>query len=209
MTLRVYLRPEKRFPLSKQEAVVAEHEGRIVRYTEAERKKDDGFPQREAWIGSMRGRKDEVFAVTDWHRLASNGDDLKAVTAKIDAKGQVIVELRTGRRSDNPGQRGEMIHEALKFYAQRALTTTEAKKMARRGAKASPVTKPLEGRMPHDEALAFIDNLKKYSSVEDAVKAINKVREYPVKWNADFAYREKRFGRLNFKSRPMGPTKKP
>lgn len=184
--LRAYIRPEPRFSAAKQRAALDALGKKIATtYTEEPRTRGGPFPKRDAWVKSLRAGV--LATVSDFHRLATTADDLRDVRASIHKTGAVILEARTGRRSDDPEALADMTHEAVAFYSQRGLTKQDASKLGKMGAAASPATKPKRGRMPKADA-AVIWRKVEYTTHE-AIAAINADPAYKVKYNLSYAYR--------------------
>lgn len=183
---RAYIRPEARFSAAKQLPVIESFDCKVI-YKEADRSRDEGFPERKAWIAGMRVAHKDVALVSDFHRLATTAQSLKEVRTELKNAGVVILEGRTKRRSDNADDLADMIHEAIAFYSQRGLTPKEAARMGRLGAIESPATKPKLGRMPlHDAILIWRD--PQYTRAQ-ALALINADKRYPDKYNGTYAYR--------------------
>lgn len=204
-TLRVYYRPGLRCSLKAQKTQDAKWDGTIIPYIEGDRRPGDAFPMRDKWIGAQRGS--EIVGIPFYHLLATGSEELKAVRAELKARKIVILELSTGRRSDCASALGDMVQEALDFYARRGLTTAMAKRLGRKGAAKSPVTKSKrDERCPNDVAEAILNDHKTYPTLPLALAAINKVKDangkkFKRKWNIAYMYREA--------SRPGGIKLKP
>jgi hypothetical protein len=80
-----------------------------------------------------------------------------------------------------------MLFDAVAWYRSKGLTAEAAAQLGRAGAAASPVTKPLEKRMPVREALAIWRDPK--LSTEGALNTINADRRYDDKYSLSAAYR--------------------
>lgn len=205
--LRAYIRPERNFPESKQRpSVDAAKPGAV--YVEGPRQTGKSpFPVRDGGIKSLRKSQRDVAGVSHFHRLAPDAADLRRVLKAIEAQGVPIRELSTGRVSTNVSDMAAMILDAMDFYAQRGLTTERATEIGELGGDASPVTKPKAGRMPHAQAIVFLNKIE--WSIKKAIREINKDKRFKVKWNFMYAYREKKAGRLPFAARSAGPKPKP
>jgi hypothetical protein len=212
-TLRTYLRPEARCSLKAQEKVCAAYNGKVSQYVEDERKPTDPFVTRESWLNHMR--PGDEFAVPFFHRLATVRDDeklggLTQVRERIRKSGAVVIELATGRRTDNPHDYADMTAEAIAFYSQKGMTKAWAAKIGKLGAAASPVTKSVDGRAPHDQARGILNDHDEYPTLDDALAAINILKDengkfYKHPWNAAFVYAEVSRGYLVLKKRKPGP----
>lgn len=201
--LSAYIRPEPNFPESKQRPSVDAAKPAIV-YVEGPRQPGKHpWPKRDAWIKSLRKSQRDVAAVSHFHRLAPDSEDLRDVLEEIEAQGATIRELSTGRVSTKVNDMAAMIFEAQDFYAQRGLTSERAREIGKLGAAASPVTKQKERRMPHAEAIVFLNDIT--MGIKEAIAKINRDRRYKTKWTFNYAYQEKRAGRLPFASRSAGP----
>lgn len=184
--LRAYIRPEQRFSRAKQVETLAALGKKIAAtYEELQRRRGDDFEQRDAWVASLR--PGVLAVVSDFHRLATTADGLRDVRAAIHKTGAVIMEAQSGRRSDNPEDLADMTHEAMNFYRQRGLTSSEASKLGKLGADMSPTTKPKTGRMPSLEALPMWRNAE--YNVPEALAAINADGRYADKYTISHAYR--------------------
>jgi len=186
--LRGYVRPEPRFSAAKQRPVLLQAGvGERVIYQEDVRRRGDGFPERDQAISDLRTNSKDILVVSDYHRLATSAEDLKAVRAALRAKGAIVLEARTGRRSDNPEDYADMVDEARDFWAQRGMTKAHAAEIGKKGAVKSPVTKPKTGRMPLSEAQPIWRNPD--YDVPQALALINGNPAYQTKYNAAYAYR--------------------
>lgn len=203
--LRAYIRPEPRFSLPKQAETIRDLGEKVTTYTEEFGRANGRLPERDLWIASLR--IGTVAVVSDFHRIATSAVGLKEARAAIKAQGAVVLEARTGRRSDDPDALGDMIQEALRFYSQRGLTTEEARRLGRMGAASSPATKAKKGRMPIAEALPiWRDNA--IPSIEAALEKINADKRYKTPYTQATAYRylrarEVRAGRPAGVQRPV------
>lgn len=203
--LRAYIRPDARFSAARQRTAIEALGKKIAAtYVEIDRRRDDNFPERDAWISSLR--PGNIAVVSDFHRLATTADTLKEVRSAIHQAKAVIVEASTGRRSDDPESLADMTHEAVDLYRRRGLTKAEAKRLGRLGAAASPTAKAKRGRMPKGDA-AVIWRDAQYTSKE-AIAVINANTDYKDKYNLCWAYRN-----LGPRGVPAGrhrePNKKP
>lgn len=208
MHLLKYVRPDKRDPEgAEQRAVLAmfkpDVEFTASEYVEDSRRAIGDYPRRTALIRAIRASSDLV-VVADFWRLASRTGDLadavEAIRGRKNAKGKkllpVIVEARTGFRSDCQAQLARMMAKATNVYAGRGLSTERARELGKAGAAASPVTKPVKGRMSYG-AMAKIINAS--PTLASAIEAINDQSEVPV--TKIWIYRAKRAGKLKIKKR--------
>lgn len=186
--LRGYIRPEPRFSAEKQRKPLSDvGVNQRAIYEEARRERRDGFPERDSAIRSLRANSNDILVVSDYHRLAVSAEDLRQVRAALKAKGVVVLEARTGRRSDNPDDVQDMYDEARDFWAQRGVTKEFMSNLGKRGAAKSPVTKPKTGRMPLHEAQEIWRN-PDYNHAQ-ALAVINADDRYETKYNSAYAYR--------------------
>ena len=206
IVIRAYIRPEPNFPESRQRPSIEAPKPGII-YVEGPRQPGkDPWPVRTAWLKSLRKKDRDVVGLSHLHRLAPDSADLRAALRAIEEQGVPILETSTGRVSTKVSDMAAMIFDAQDFYAQRGLTTERARELAKQGADASPVTKPKKGRMPHAQAIVFLNDIT--MSIKDAIRQINKDKRYKVKWTFVYAYREKKAGRLPFADRKAGPKPK-
>jgi DNA invertase Pin-like site-specific DNA recombinase len=201
--IRWYIRPDTRRSKSQQEAVVRSVGAkRDILYVEDH---DGGvYAQRAAWAKDVRGK--ELAGVTHIDRLATTRDDFSEALEQITRAGKIIYEGSTGRRSDRPGDLAAMIVDAFNFYAGRP-SREHMKAMAKKGAAASPVTKPKSGRMPIADAERILNDHKNYAGRDAQIAAINADRRYKVKWSRDYMYRMARAGKLNLVTFKSGPRR--
>ena len=90
---------------------------------------------KENWAECVRSiRRGNEIVVTSLARVGSTRDALRTAIETVQAKGGVIVELETGRRSDDMQALPAMIFDAVDELAQdrRAYTSKEAKSAARK-----------------------------------------------------------------------------
>ena len=152
------------------------------------------------------GRGDEIpVVVAEFHHLATNRADLLARIVLIHTRGSAIVEAATGRQSHDLRHLLDMVLEATDFY-RGGMSKHERTRIAKIGAKASPVTKPKDGRMPAGEAIKFLYDVK--LTIREAVAHINQDARYRLKWNLSYAYQQNRLGKIKLPQRVAGPTLK-
>ena len=186
--LRAYIRPEPRYSDAKQRpSILAAGVPESVIYVEALRKRHDGFPIRDAFMAALRASDKDVVVVSDLHRLASTGEDLREVIKVVKAKKATILEARTGRRSDDPVVFSDMIFDAVEFYRGRGLTHAEAVKLGKLGATFSPVAREPEGRMPKKLALPIWND--EALTTDQALVKINSDQAFDRKYSQRAAYR--------------------
>src|SRR6185437_881375 len=133
--------------------------------------------------------------------------------ARIAPKGAIILELATGRRSDDCYALADMVHEALDFYARRGLSKAEAEIYGKLGAAVSPVTKARTDRLPNELAEEILNNHKTYPTLALALRAINnatnaKGKKFKRKWNIAHIYRMAKDGKIKLDVRRSGPRVK-
>lgn len=152
------------------------------------------YPALKSLIRSIRAGADLV-VVADFWRLASRLVDLDTNFAAIRDKknpatkkklGIVVVEARTGFRSDCQAQLVNMVRRSANYYSGRMLAPEKASEYGKQGAEASPVTKPKVGRAPWK---VIAEALRSQGTVDDAVAYINSLgHETPI--NRIWLYRE-------------------
>lgn len=200
-TIRTYFRPEPRCSQKAQDLAAAKWPGKIIVYTDL-----------NEWFGDIR--KDPLAGVPFFHRLATNAEDLKAVRDRIKAAGFVVIELATGRRTDNPDDAADMVDEARDFYARRGLTKAEATRVGKMGALMSPATKSKDDkRYPIELAEKILNDHETYPTLRVAYRAINNARNadgrpFKCKWYPALATRLEKKGKLHLKDRRSGPKVK-
>lgn len=197
-TIRTYFRPEPRCPMTRQQSVAEKFDGKVIPYENI-----------NEWISQMRPR--DVVGVPYYHRLASNAEDLKAVRDRLKAFCVVVLEIDTGRRSDNPDDLADMVDEARTFYARNGMTTAEAKRLGALGAKASPVTKSKSNeRLPVEMAEKILNDHETYPTLPIAYHVINNARnadgkKFKRKWYPSLVTRLAKQGKIHIKLRRSGP----
>lgn len=140
-----YVRASARVPAGPQHDALGKH-GIADRYEEGREAENI-----DACVKGLR-RGFELW-VTTLDRLAAKRHLLRATVAAIHAKGAVIVEASTGRRSDGREQWTEMLLDAVARMAGdlRPLTSEQAKAMAAKSARARRLL-ATEKRMGEAEA---------------------------------------------------------
>lgn len=197
MLIRYIARSEPRISQDDQLAIIGAWRGRTYRESE---KGADPFEQRAVMLRQIR-KGDEVH-VSDFHRLGQAVAELVEIIEAIEAKGAVVVEARTGFRSDKGSQLSKMQHHAGLWYARRDPDT-----LAQRGrdaSKLSSASQVKEGRMPPREAMGYLNNHEKYPYLDDALDAINAVKKYGVPWNKPYVYRMRKKGLISLRPRLSG-----
>ena len=191
MRLQQYIRLDGRDPEGKeQRAVIAKFkpEGNwtVAEYVEPLSRAVGSYPQRDKLVRAIRSSSD-IVVVADFWRLASRLSDLTAAVDAIRAKQKpVIVEARTGKRSDCAKDLVSMCAHAANVYAGRMLSPERAKALGDAGAEASPRTKPKPGRAPWKVIVAA---LRANGTVNEAIAFINGLgHETPI--NRIWLYRE-------------------
>lgn len=216
MHLFYYIRLDGRDPDgSEQRAILAKFDppGRVSRseYVEEAKRVVGQYPRRNALVRAIR-KKSDLVVVADFWRLASRTGDLadavEAIRGRKDADGEklrvVIVEARTGFRSDCQTQLVRMMEKATNVYAGRSLSPERAREMGRLGSEASPATKPKGGRMPYRQMAKIINAAPTLAA---AIEEINATDYEPV--TKIWLYRAKRAGKLIFKKRRGATGAKP
>lgn len=168
------------------------HDCKVI-YTEPRR----GLDERINVITSLR-HNDEL-CVSHLHRLGTGQRDLSEVIKAVISQGATIIEVSTGRHSNDPASLVTMIQDANSYYAH-SLTSERAQEIGKLGAAASPMTKRRRGRMPIKNALIILNDHKRYPTLVDAITAINKDKRYGRPWNVPLVYRLKKDG-INIKDR--------
>jgi hypothetical protein len=136
------------------------------------------------------GESDTLVAVHHLHLLAPGAGELRRRIRAIHAKGAVIVEVATGRCSDDATALADMVFEAHEVYTGRLLDPKIASRIGKLGAANSPRTKKLSGRdhMPKVMALPIWRDVTNYRRKEDALAAINADTNYRP-YSMAYAYR--------------------
>ena len=182
-----YVRPEPRNPGQRQRAAIEMLDlGEFPIYEELTAHAP-GYPVRTAMVKARREGGQDVVIVSEMHRLAPDAEALRAVLKQLRAKNVCILEAVTGRYSGTNGTMEEMVLDAVQWYRSKGLTAEAAAQLGRFGAAASPVTKPLEKRMPVREALAIWRNPA--LTTEGALNTINADPRYDDKYSLSAAYR--------------------
>jgi hypothetical protein len=182
-----YVRPEPRNPGPRQRAAIEMLDlGKFPIYEEATAHAP-GFPHRTAMINARRKGCNDVVIVSEMHRLAPDAESLRVVLKQLRAKDVTVLEATTGRYSGTNGTMEEMVLDAVAWYRSKGLTAEAAAQLGRFGAAASPVTKPLEKRMPVREALVIWRNPA--FDTESALNNINADQRYDDKYSMSSAYR--------------------
>lgn len=197
MLIRYIARSEPRMSQDDQLAVIGAWRGRTYRESE---KGADPFEQRAVMLRQIR-KGDEVH-VSDFHRLGRAVAELVEIIEAIEAKGAVVVEARTGFRSDKGSQLSKMQHHAGLWYARRDPVTLASR--GREAAKLSSASNPKEGRMPPREAMKFLNDHKKYPYLDDALDALNADPRYGIPWNKPYVYRMNKAKVISLRPRLSG-----
>lgn len=197
MLIRYIARSEPRITQDDQIVVIGAWRGRTYRESE---KGADPFEKRAVMLLQIR-KGDEIY-VSDFHRLGQAVADLIKVMEAIEEKGAVVVEARTGLRSDKASQMSKMLHHAGLWYARRDPDTLAAR--GREAAKLSSASQIKEGRMPAGEAAVYLNDHERYPYLDDALDAINAVRKYGTPWNKPFVYRMVHKKKLSLRPRLSG-----
>ena len=196
---RGYIRPEPRFPAKAQREALRQfgvQDGAI--YEEAERGRGDTYPELADLTGSLR--QGDSVVVTEFHRLASNLDDLRENATAILSRGFEVLET-TGRRSGVHVDLVHMVLDAVLLYGRKLLSHAQAVELGKLGAAASPMTKRKRGRMPIAEAKVLWVSRPDWTS-EQALALINSDRRYRVPYSMKYAYAK--LGPRRVKAGPKG-----
>lgn len=155
---RGYVRATRRLPKDLQiAALVAYGVDRDVIYVEGENKET-----LDEAVRSLRVEAADELVVYTLDRIAGSKRELRKALAAIRDKKAVIVEVLTGRRSDDPDHMAEMIIDAL---TRKGHATADA---SRFGAMASHRQKPL--RMSEEVAKAIWIDARIRTNAEAAKK---------------------------------------
>lgn len=190
MRLVQYIRLDKRDPEGKaQRDVIAkfkpEGEFSTEEHVELLKRAVGDYPKIKTAVKSLRA-SDDLIVVADFWRLATRigdlADNVELIRSKNGRSGKklgcVIVEARTGRRSDCQKDLARMMAESANTYAGRGLSPLQASINGKLGAIASPVAKPKEGRAPWKVIVAA---LKSEGKVADAIAVVNALgHETPI-----------------------------
>lgn len=206
-----YLRHEPRWPAADQEAMLRLL-GVTKFWTEDEKKRAGEYPARTALARAIRSKSDEIY-VSDFHRLGNGVEALAVAVRELRAKHKaVIIEARTGRRSDCTADLADMMAEAQKHQSQRGLSPEMAREMGRKGGDKSPATKPRKGHIPLAEINRIMNDHKTYPNVLDAIAAVKlaSIKAKAEFWpSRDTIYRWNRTGKLKFRERKSGRKLQP
>jgi hypothetical protein len=195
-----YIRPEPRNPAAKQRAAIELLDlGKFPIYEETAAN-PPGFPHRTAMVNARRKGCNDVVIVSEMHRLAPDAESLRAVLKQLRAKDASILEATTGRYSGTNGTMEEMVLDAVAWYRSKGLTSEAAAKLGKIGANASPMSRPLAGRMPVREAQIIWRNPA--LTTEGALNTINADERFEEKYSQSAAYR-------HLKTRMVGAGRPP
>ena len=168
----------KRFPAEPQRSALIKFgvEGKRVIIERREKKEELEFDY--LVTQSLRQGDGDLVAVRQFHLLAHGAKELRRRVKAVHAKQAVIVEAEAPhRRSDNSDHLVDMLCEAHEVYHGRLLDPKTASRMGKKGAKASPRTKAIDGRMPVDEARP-IWRAKHHRNWREALAAVNADADY-------------------------------
>lgn len=121
--------------------------------------------------------------VAEFHHLATYADCLFERLKIIHEKGSFVVEAATGRSTEDRVALLDMAAEAIDFYRYK-LTRKDRSRIGALAAKHSPRAKEKPGRMPLEEAAAFLTNAA-YGR-KGALMAINADDRFKVKWTDNY-----------------------
>lgn len=182
------IRADERFAAARQEAVLTAKR----RYTD-----------RDAALKALR--KGDELEVSDFHRLASGMKDWRDVWSALGAKSVVVVEARTGYRSDDQVQFSDMLHRATLFWARKDSDTMS--EIGKKGNANSPVAKRRKGRMPFREAERILND-PAHETRDKALAAVNSHPDYNEPWSRPFMYRMNDEGKIALRPRLSGYARK-
>lgn len=173
-------------------------------YVEPARRTVGEYPERARLVRAIRSSADLV-AVSDFWRLASRTGDLAEAVKEIRSKHKpVIVEARTGKRSDCQKDLAQMFAKATNVYAGRMLSPERAKELGVAGAAKSTATKPKAGHMPFRTMAKIINES---ATMNVAIETINAAGYEPV--TRVWIYRAAKAGKLKLKKRRGDTGTKP
>lgn len=183
----------KRFPAAPQRAALLKFgvdEKRVIIEARSESEEFEYLVDRSL----RQGEPDAAVAVHRFHLLAPGAGELQRRIKLIHAKGAVIVEAASGRRSDDAGALADMVFEAHEVYTGRLLDSKTASKLGKLGAEKSPRTKKLNWRdhMPKEAAQRIWRDVTNHKTKELALAAINADTNYRP---YSMAYAYKRLGK--------------
>lgn len=165
------------------------------------------FFAEQAFLNRGTGHR---IVVAEFHHLASNRDELVERVAAVHALGSFIVEAKGGKSTEQPAMCPVLINNAIYFY-ETGLSPERRSEIAAHAASFSPVAKIRTDRVPHKIAAEHLNNMA--LTLPEAIEMINQVRgengkRYKRRWTKEFAYRERRGKRIDFRDRPAGPPVK-
>lgn len=167
-----------------------------MEYVEQARRTVSEYPGRGRLVRALRSSADLV-VVSDFWRLASRTGDLAEAVKEIRSKHKpVIIEARTGKRSDCQKDFAQMFAKAMNVYAGRTLSPERAKELGAAGAAKSSATKPKTGHMPFRNMAKIINEAPTMSV---AIETINAAGYEPV--TRIWIYRAAKAGKLKLKKR--------
>jgi hypothetical protein len=201
-----YIRPDPRHPESSQRKVL-EAFGVSKFYVEGDRKRDAGYPELEKLTRAVRKSASDELVLSDFHRLSSNGDDLKENMRKVRKAGLVVVEASTGRRSDCQADLLDMTVETKETWANRGMTPTAAKENGAKGGASAALTNRKEAPLPMLKIQQIMDDHVTYPTVLDAITEINRGKRGRARVSLNTIYRWNREGKFKppLRPRPAGP----
>lgn len=162
----------KRFPAAPQRAALIAFGVKEKQVVIEDRQETEEF---EYLVSrSLRAGQGDALAVQWFHLLASGAAALQRRIRAVHARDAAIIETASGRRSDDKDALSDMIFEAHAVYTGRLLDPKTASKMGKKGAKAR---RPINGRMPVDEAKP-IWRAKHHANWQEALAAVNADAQY-------------------------------
>lgn len=123
-------------------------------------------------------RDGDEFCVTTLDRAARRRSELPGLVERIHAKGAVVVELLTGRRSDLPADAARMVAEAFEMLLRdhKSQTRKAGRRTGRKGGR------PPKDKMQKEQAEAIWFDVR-VTKMQDAIERM-------TGWNYRSAYRE-------------------
>jgi hypothetical protein len=206
-----YVLPDSRHPTGPQEKALRDFGVEKI-WIEAKRTKGDAYPEFEHLTGPQSGvirEPNSAVVVRDAHRLASNREDWRNHIELIHERGGFLIEVSTGRTSKAPTSLLAMWIETVAYFDGGKLSKEAARRIGKKGAKASPATKPLAGRKPFAEVQSIIDD-NPTLTYSELVARINEDVTYKKPWHVStlMYWRKKRrikLARRNAGRQPLAP----
>lgn len=147
--------------------------------------------------------------VANFHQLATNTEDLVERVNAVHARGSYIVEPglegKPHRSTEDRVALVDMLIEAQDFY-RKGISKRDRSRAGKIGAKASPATKPKEGRLPVSEAAPILKD-ESYGR-RQAIEEVNKLgrkRGFKVPWTDSYLQARVNAGEITLPVRKSGP----